>query len=161
MPKDREQEDALFRGAKSEIFGIVDRMVRVQAALEAARQIEDRDLVPRPVAGEPTLEEAMRFVLEAIRASGRHGVGTFAGAHNVALKAFRELGVPGAGEYPLWRRSRAEVDAMPNPEQPREGASRTPPISTPTLPSELGRRRRSSGNGIATNGSELHQGEAS
>lgn len=123
MPAEPE-EDALYGRALQEITTLVDQMASARAATLATRQVREDDLIPRPSPGEPTAEEIMRYVLGAIRASGKNGVGTFAGAHNVALRAFRDLGVRGADEYALWRRTRAEVDAAPNPEQAREGAGR-------------------------------------
>lgn len=118
------EQDELYRLEVAELAALADRVSRARAGVLAARMIKEQDLVPRAVDGGPTNTELMTAMLDAIRESGRNQVGTFAGAHNIALKVARDLEVPGAAGFPLYRRSRSQVDESPNPEQPREGASR-------------------------------------
>lgn len=127
LREDDEYEDRIYRKACQEIPELIDRMAHQRASHLAARMIRSQDLVPRPREGEPTATELMHAVLGRLRASGPR-VGTLAGAHNIALRAFRDAGVAGASEYPVWRRTREEVDQNPNPAQPREGAGRSRPI---------------------------------
>lgn len=99
---------------------VVARLAEARARFLVADEIKRRDLVVRETQeGQPTANEVVTAILVAL---GRHAAGrgsTATGAHDVARRTAVSMGV--VGRFPAFRRTRAQVDADPNPRRKREG----------------------------------------
>lgn len=143
-----------------QVSDLVDSLVAARLPAAVAAELERQDLVPRPEwsADQPS---AALFLLEvslALQEATKRGPGTYVGAHQVLATVAKQMGVAGAASLPVLRRSRAQVDAAPNPDQPREGMGRARYVpDAPTWPVELSLReqrdavrRRNRARGITT-----------
>ena len=117
-------DDDLLVAAVQEVAAALGPIVAELAAARArflvAAEIEDRHLVEREMQeGQPTANEAVTAILAALEAHASGRRPTLTGAHDIARRVAVSMGV--AGSFPGFRRTRAQVDAAPNPHRKREG----------------------------------------
>jgi hypothetical protein len=96
-------------------------MVEVQQVIERAAELRARELVAQAVEAEratwrdrldgPTADDAVRAVLAELERAVRTAQGTYVGAHLLAVRAARAIGVPGLEDYPILRRTRGQIEA--------------------------------------------------
>lgn len=117
-------DDDLLIDAVREVAAAVGPIVAELAVARArflvVHEIKQRDLVVRSTQeGQPTAYEVVAAILAALE---KHATGprpTATGAHDIARRMAVSMGV--AGSFPAVRRTRAQVDAAPNPLRKREG----------------------------------------
>lgn len=119
-----ELSDELVERALAETRELQRRVIRQAIARGVAEEIAARDLVPRAREGQPSATEVMRACLRLIEEKARNNPGTYVGAHQAVREACIALGVHGAETTAIFRRTRGEVDAAPNPNRAREGVGR-------------------------------------
>lgn len=120
-PRDRDRE--LYERALRELAELNAKVIAAELPRRLTEVIAERDLVPRPLHGEPTARELMLAVYDRLeRAVHGPSAGTYVGGAKILKDVAEELGVPGAGTLPTLRRTRAQVEAAPNPERRSEGA---------------------------------------
>lgn len=127
-------EDDMLVAAVQEIAvalaPVIAQLATARARFIVADEIERRDLVVRETQeGQPTANEVVVAILAELerhargeRRDGRRGESgrpTAAGAHDIARRVAVSMGV--VGSFPAVRRTRAQVDAAPNPHRKREG----------------------------------------
>lgn len=101
---------------------IVVELVEARARFLLAAQIERLELVPRAsVTDQPTAHEVLRAVLARLADHASTPGATATGAHDLARRVGRSLGVHEADSCRAFRRTRAEIDDDPNPRRKREG----------------------------------------
>lgn len=104
---------------------IVVEIASARARFILADEIERRDLVPRQSFGDqPSANELLVAVLRELARHASNPRSTATGAHDLARRVGVSMGVVGAKSHPAFRRTRAQVDADPNPGRRREGRAR-------------------------------------
>lgn len=108
------------RQVAAAIGPIVAELAAARARFLVVHEINERDLVVRSTQeGQPTAHEVVAAILAALE---KHATGprpTATGAHDIARRMAVAMGV--VGSFPAVRRTRAQVDAAPNPHRKREG----------------------------------------
>lgn len=119
----RDDDDLLIEAVRevaAAVGPIVAELAAARARFLVADEVEKRDLVVRSTQeGQPTAHEAVSAILTALE---KHATGprpTATGAHDIARRMAVSMGV--VGSFPAVRRTRAQVDAAPNPHRKREG----------------------------------------
>ena len=116
---------AAVREVAAALGPIVVELARARARFLVAEEIDQRDLVPRAtVTDQPTANELLVEILSRLEKHARKAGATATGAHDLARRVGKSMGVVGAETYPVFRRTRAQVDAEPNPRRKREGTQR-------------------------------------
>jgi hypothetical protein len=121
----RDDADLLIE-AEREIASFLAPLVAELAASHArflvAAEIERRDLIPRSwVTDQPTAVELLTEILRGLEEHALRPGASAVGAHDRARRIGVSLGLVGAEDRPVFRRTRAEVDDDPNPRREREG----------------------------------------
>lgn len=145
--------DPLYERACSELAALNARIIDVEVRRRVAEEIEARGLIPRPDESQPSGREVMLAGLAALEERVRGAAGTYVGAHKVMLEVWAEMGVEGASTYPILRRTRAQVEAAPNPERRSEaalGARAAAPWPVATLQERRAAQKRNRAEGIST-----------
>lgn len=119
-------DEGLLRDAIAEIATalgpVVADLASARARFLVAAELERRDLVPRAsVTDQPTAAELLDAILGRLACHAAEPRSTATGAHDVARRVGRSMGVAGATSRSAFRRTRAEVDRDPSPTRPREG----------------------------------------
>lgn len=143
-------EDRTWMAALDQVSGLLESVAAARANQLVRRRIAAMDLVPRGdwADGQPSARELMCALSVELELASRTGPGTYVGADQVLRRVCRELGVRGADGQPVLRRTRAQVEAAPNPAVPREGLGRERPLEEarawpPSLPEKrAGQKRR-------------------
>lgn len=118
----------LYLSAASELLAINERVIRVEVARQVAQEIARRDLVVRALDAQPTSARFLGALHQGFEDRIRQrNPGTYVGGWQLVREVAIQIGVDGASGFPLIRRTRAQVDAAPNPYRAREGTGRIPP----------------------------------
>lgn len=117
--------DPLYELAVEELARLNARVMEREVRRRVALEIEARDLVPRSAEDQPSSETYMRALYRAFDQKMREpNAGTFAGGAIIVKDVAMALGVEGAAGLPYLRRTRAQVEAAPNPSRRPEGRGR-------------------------------------